>query len=145
MNAQLGLFDRTVYKWPCRRPGARSQPAYPGDEKLRAHYRARFAPVLATTWQTRRTTYPSGETIERVELHWRHSGPLTRADYEYDSIVAVSINPEGFYWTVRWLVAVGRAGFSPWSRGQSESLEAAKVEALAKLAEKAPRLMKGAE
>ena len=136
-GAQVGLFGSVVYKWPCRWAGARSRPAYPPDAALRSCYRARSRPVLSQRWVLR----AASEGTQRLELHWLHPSPLTRADYEYDRVVAVSINPDGCRWTVRWLVPVNRDGFSPWSHGQSTGLEAAKADTLTRLRARAPRLL----
>jgi hypothetical protein len=69
---------------------------------------------------------------ERLRLYWTHPSPNTRAENELQRSVAVSINPECCVWTVRFIPLVGVTGW-PWSRGQSESLQAAKNDALARL------------
>ena len=139
--SQLRMFDTTVYKWPCRFEGEKSR-RYQPEAGLKTFYRPRFRPILSENWEAWEEALPSGERVRRLRCYWKHPSPLTRADYEYDRVIACSINPDGFYWTVRWFARVGWAGFHPWSAGKSESLEEAKAQALRQLRIKAPQLFR---
>ena len=129
---QCDLFrSQAVYKWPCTAAGDRT---HEDDRLAYKYWRARPAPQLSASWETVMIDHSQSGVVEdeRIRLHWRHPRPITRAENEMDSWIAVSINPECFAWTVHYIPLVGVTGW-PWSRGRSDSLEAAKRDALARL------------
>ena len=129
---QLDIFQsQAVYKWPCTAAGDHT---HEDDRLAYRFWRARSAPLLSSCWKTVLIDNTQSGVLEdeRLQLYWQHPAPITRADNELDKWVAVSINPDCCAWTVRFIPLVGVTGW-PWSRGRSDSLGAAKRDALARL------------
>jgi len=129
---QCDLFrSQAVYKWPCRGPGDKT---HEDDRLAYRFWRARSAPLLSSDWSLEMDDHSQSGVFEdkRLRLYWNHPNPITRAQNERERWLAVSINPECFAWIVRFIPLVGVTGW-PWSKGQSDSLEAAKRDALARL------------
>lgn len=122
--SQGDLFrSQAVYRWPANGPGALTH-------KTRGRWwRARSAPVLSASWVS---VPASSQLDERMQLYWLHPSPLTRADNEARRLVAASINVDTCRWWVSWVGMVGRDNW-PWSRGQSQDIEAAKGDTLGRL------------
>ena len=60
------------------------------------------------------------EDSPRNIRYWSHPGG--REENEIARTIAISINPEGFYWTIRFFKLVGSDQRWTWSRGKSESM-----------------------
>jgi len=129
---QGDLFrSQAVYKWPCSSSGDKT---HEEDRLAYQFWRARSAPLLSSSWETVWLDHTQVDVFEdeRLQLYWRHPSPITRAENECERWLAVSINIECYAWIVQFIPLVGVTGW-PWSRGQSDSLEAAKRDSLARL------------
>jgi len=125
---QIDLFrSQAVYRWPAIGPGVMTH------QTQDRYWRARVAPVLACRWVEVPATAELDRRLVRV---WRHPSPLTRAENEVREMVAASINLSTLGWWVSWPVLVGSVGGS-WSRGRSESVEAAQDDAMKQLLRRA--------
>lgn len=128
MTAQIDMFnDRAVFAWPCTGPGPLTHLDI-SRNGIKHYWRAHRAPILSARWAML-PVYGD----DRLQLHWRHPSPNTRGENERDRIVAASINPDGFYWSVRFVPLAGTDRHWAWSGGQSTSMEAAKIDTLARL------------
>jgi len=129
---QRDLFrSQAVYKWPCTAAGDHT---HEEDRLAYRFWRARSAPHLSASWVVEMEDHSQVDVFEdeRLRLYWTHPSPITRAENEHERWLAVSINTECYAWIVRFIPLVGVTGW-PWSRGQSDSIESAKRDSLARL------------
>ena len=135
MTAQLGLFSNTdLFAWPCTGPGPLTRLDV-SKHQVKHHWRARQAPLLSTSWRLEHTDHRQvGEFKDPTySLYWRHPSPLTRGVNELDQRRAASINPVTLKWRVCFIPMIGSGNHWAWSRGQSESLEAAQADCIKRL------------